>query len=225
MSTSKIEISDRELMRFYDGELDDERAEEVERWLDGEVDGDRHEAALDKLAGLDLAGELLIEAVDGDARADDVVDAVMARLDAVDEGGADEADEDEAPDEVELAPLKKAPLEKAAPPANDNAARIYMLAAAAAAAAAGLFIWGNQGQEIEPPPHAYVPPATMTAEPTARPMAPAPETTAMAVAEEEDDGVEIAAVDFGTHRGSVFYVGNASAGRSAVVWINDAGEP
>ena len=54
---------------------------------------------------------------------------------------------------------------------------------------------------------------------------PAPETTAAAGAEEEDDGVEIAAVDFGTHRGSVFYVGDASAGRTAVVWINDAGEP
>ena len=38
------------------------------------------------------------------------------------------------------------------------------------------------------------------------------------------EGVEIAAVDFGAHTGPVFYVsGGKSAGRSAVVWITDAG--
>lgn len=218
MTTSKTEISDRELMRFYDGDLDDERTEEIERWLD---EGALDDEALDKLAGLDLVGDLLAEAVDGDERADDVVDAVMAKLDAAGEDA--DAEDDEAANEdvdAELVPLKKLQT-----PANDNAPRIYMLAAVAAAAAAGLYIWGNQGQDVEPPPHAYVPPTTMTAEPTASPAAPAPPPTAVGLADDEDEGVEIAAVDFGTHRGSVFYVGDASAGRTAVVWINDAGEP
>jgi hypothetical protein len=62
-------------------------------------------------------------------------------------------------------------------------------------------------------------------EATARPRAPLAPAPTVAGVEEEEDGVEIAAVDFGTHRGSVFYVGDASAGRTAVVWINDAGEP
>ena len=74
MSTSKIEISDRELMRFYDGELDDERAEEVERWLDGEVDGDRHEAALDKL------GEAPFYVINGDVVWLDGVIPALRRL-------------------------------------------------------------------------------------------------------------------------------------------------
>ena len=139
MTTSKTtEISDRDLMRFYDGELDDERAEEIERWLEDEADDELVGAALDKLAGLELAGDLVIEAIDGDERADDVVDAVMARLDAAEDEEDESAENDEAPDEVELAPLKKAPLGEVAPPANDNAARIYMLAAAAAAAAASM---------------------------------------------------------------------------------------
>ena len=211
MSTSKTNIQDRELMRFFDGELDDERAEEIERWLE---EGELDDEVLDRLAGLELVGDLVAEMVDGDDRAEGVADAVMAQLEAA-------ADDTEATEEGgELVPLKKPDT-----PANDNAPRIYLLAAVAAAAAAGLFIWGNEGQDTEPPPHAYVPPATVTAAPTERPMTPEPSSTAVVAAEEEDGGVEIAAVDFGTHRGSVFYVGDASAGRTAVVWINDAGEP
>jgi len=234
MTTSKTEIHDRDLMRYYDGELDAEREAEIERWLDGADLDAMQQEGLDKLAGLALVGELLRESVDGDDRADGVVDAVMAQLDELDE--APEAGDEEDGEAAEEAALDDAALDggdrppKIEPPkegpANDNAARIYMLAAAAAAAAAGLFIWGSQGQDLEPPPHARsVPPVTATIEATARPAAPPAPPTAVAVEEEDEGGVEIAAVDFGAQRGSVFYVGDASVGRTAVVWINDAGEP
>lgn len=179
---------DLALMRFLDGELSPEEAADIERLLADD------ETARDKRAGLLLVGDILRDAVDGDTRADGIADAVMARL-----------DEAPSPDEV-------APKVASAKPANDNAKIIFVLATAAAAVAADLFVWGNSDPDhvaIAPPPE----PAIETASPT-----PTPAEAEFLDAKEEAAPVEVAAVDFGSQSGSVFYVSGENAA-TAVVWV------
>jgi hypothetical protein len=229
MTMRKAPFEDLELMRYHDDELDDEHVAALEEWLDEDDD------ARDKLAGMEIVGGLLREMAHEDRGVDDIVEAVMAGLDAGEtkagEIGAGEVDEEEASDKSpaeprpvpKLGPVPKlSPVPKQGAPANDNSSWIFMAAGLAAAAAAGLFFWGKQ--PVEEPLAGRTGPTAMATEaapaPTGRPTA--------AVASEEDapasEGVEIAAVDFGAHTGSVFYVsGGTKTGRSAVVWITDAG--
>jgi anti-sigma factor RsiW len=201
------DAGDWALMRHLDGELDPDRAKELDALLAGD------ETARDKAAGLALVAELLRERVDADARADGIVDAVMARL-------------DEAPsDESEAEPVKAAPSSGRVAtdrPANDNARIIFTLATAAAAVAAGLFFWGttepDDGVALAPPAE---PPAELAPLPTFAEEAPA---TAEVEAEEAPQPVEVAAVDFGSQSGSVFYVSGQNAA-TAVVWVTGGEEP
>lgn len=215
-------VSDEELMRYLDGELDEERRAEVAGQL-GES-----EQARAKLAGLELVGELLREQVAADDRAAGIADAVMAKLEA-----AAAEDESAGADVVEL-PVKQ-PRPEPSPslpqPANDNRWSIYGLAGAAAAVAAGLFLWsltGSDEMELAGPRRGPPPSALASADGTeamAEPRWPSPAP----VAEEESDdepsaAVEVAAVDFGSHSGSVFYVSTGpehAATTTAVVWVTD----
>jgi hypothetical protein len=197
-------ISDLELMAYHDGELDDARAREVEDFLaDDSLAADDARA---KLAGLALVGAMMREQIDGDARADAVADEVMAALD----GDID-------------AKLGKRPKLDGAPPANDNAGRLYMLAVAAAAVAAGLFVWGKTAPD-ETVALDRTGPTSIAIE--APPPAPSIDGERASASSDEDEalGVEIAAVDFGSQSGSVFYVPGGARGATAVVWVTDMGE-
>lgn len=217
-------ISDLELMRFLDGELDEPELAELEAMLatDDQASG--------KIAGLEQVGDFLRETVAADDRADGIADAIMAQIE--DEA---EAAEDEGGDVVELprAAMLDAVSEEQlgeGPPANDNSRLIYAVFGVAAAVAAGLFVWGSAGPSLDPVAMGNRP--AVTTEAAAAPE-PAPGEAAglppngAAVAEDEDEPVvEIAAVDFGAQSGSVFYVsaGKNAAGSTAVVWVTDLGE-
>lgn len=213
-------IADRELMRYFDDELDEGELAELEAALSS-ADGD--EVAADKLVGLGLVSDILREAVDGDDRADGIADSVMAALD----------ERSQAPSEpvplVDPVPLQPAPTTAA--PANDNARTLWTLATAAAAVAAGLFVWGNTG--IDPEPHATR--SRTAVEAPVEMVAPAPETIgevaegagagATDATQEDEDAVEIAQLDFGAHSGSIFKVDNKNTGvHTAVVWVTDLGD-
>jgi hypothetical protein len=232
MSTERQAVSrpsDEELMCFLDGELDEARTGEIAAALarDAELRA--------KLAGLELGGELLREQVDGDARADGISDAVMATLATL---------EAEAQSDAEAKVVHARFGEKRAKrrlgsfirsePANDNPRSVLLMAALAAAVAVGLFVWSRAGLRDLPvshggPDHRVAVPATALAwEPgasAAEPkwLSPAPSEPTVK-AEEPAAAVEVAAVDFGSHTGTVFYVSTGSTEAStttAVVWVTD----
>ena len=226
--------NDLELMRFYDGELDDAARERVEAEL-----GEMGEAR-DKLATMAMVGDLLREQVNEDERADAILDGVMAGLEQVDaageEVGAELIELDDHRPQPGLEPSSELRSAAASKPANDNARSIFAMAAVAAAVAVGLFFWGSSSPEQEVADTARGGPTSLLPETAATQAAPA---AAAAVAEAEDDeaeddeaeddeesgGVEIASVDFGSQSGSVFYVSSdPSAGATAVVWVTDTGD-
>ncbi|NUP06430.1 MAG: hypothetical protein HOW73_10265 [Polyangiaceae bacterium] len=120
------------------------------------------------------------------------------------------------------------------PAANENGRLILGLAAAAAAAAAALFIWGRSAPDVQPTAMTGAPSAP--AEIVAGDPAPTAESDAVAstqaqpqeplkIASNEEDAprsVEVAAVDFGSRPGLVYYVsGSDQAMSTTVVWVRD----
>jgi negative regulator of sigma E activity len=219
--------TDLELMQYADGELDEERSRAVARHLEEDAQ------ARAKLKGLDLTGELVRHLSEQRAEGADFADAVMARIEAGDVPEDDDVpdaapepndlDAVEEPEPEAREPRRSARVGPVAAPANDNARRIFGLAAIAAAVAAGLFLWGR----TEPPVAERDASTTPTVVVPIETAEPAPETTATAVAKLEpimqDPGVEVASVEFGSANGAVFYVpsDDASEPPTTVVWVTD----
>lgn len=117
--------------------------------------------------------------------------------------------------------------EGVASPANDNNRLIYGVSAIAAAAAVALWVWGRN-----PPP-----PEASGREPVAREIpsmvAPSPSVAAKANpdsegataaegAAQDEPSVKVAAVDFGTKTGMIYYVPKDTSGSTTtVVWLAD----
>ncbi len=228
-------ISDRELMRYLDGELDEPDLTELEARLATD------EQASGKLAGLEQVGDFLRETVSADDRADCIADAIMAQIEAeaADGAEADSAGADSAGDgDAKVVELPRAPALETltdrqvadGPPANDNSRLIYAVFGAAAAAAAALFVWGNAvptSDTVAMASRPAVATEVAAAAEAAPGLPPSGKVDTEAAAEDEDEPVvEIAAVDFGAQSGSVFYVsaGKHTAGSTAVVWVTDLGE-
>jgi len=190
-------------MQLADGELDVAREDELTKELSDD--------ARDKLAALALTGELIAEEAHEDTRADGLAELIMAKI-----------ERDELP-ELEARDLPKFKMSvPSGAPANDNARRIFVLAAMAAAVAAGLMVWGraDPGTEV----------ATQRREPTPMAASPSPSPSQVAALEPVVDdsvpvgepGVEVAAVDFGESSGAVFYIDGApNEPRTTVVWVTD----
>lgn len=156
------EVTDLDLMLYFDGELPDERRREVEHFLaqtnalapDESAEGPRVYDARRKLAGLALAGDLVRESMG------DLVREASRETRARDQGANGHPDASLDPGRTDLTaaimarldeplaadggPGKAVPTKAPTPPkpANDNARRIWGLAVVAAAAAAGLLFWG-----------------------------------------------------------------------------------
>lgn len=210
--------TDLELMLYLDGELEEPRATEIARFLgdapeEAEESGDPGEpaelvGARAKLVAMDAVGEVVRRRAEAVGQDFSVADAVMAHVAELDRAGAASA--------PKALPIKK-------PAANDNAVsrRIFALAAVAVAAAAAMMVWSRAEA---PGPVAERPVAPIEA-----PVAPieAPELANPAEGDEpseEDMGVVVAAVDFGAHSGSIFYVpgGPSLPGETTtVVWVAD----
>jgi anti-sigma factor RsiW len=186
-------------MAYADGELDEARRAEVEAFVAATP------AARAKLAAMGVVGDVVRD--EADRPSIDLADAIFARIDA------------------EPAPApKKLPRVVVGPPsppsrrsANDNAFRIFSLAAAAVAVAAGVMIWARTDPSA---PVAGLGGATGAAS-AALTAAPPPHTAAPYEAESEV-GASVAAVDFGSNTGSIFYVPTGVA-MTTVVWVAETG--
>lgn len=221
--------SDLELMLYADGELDGERVAAVEAFLAREAGSRRKVSALGLVSGL-----VREQALASASPADGIADALMAQI-AMETGTNGVLHATSAPLRAVALPAQVAQVAPVAPvasraakPANDNSRSIFVLAAAALAAAAALMIWARGSLQ---PEVASNPPTAQTT--PARPIIvapPAPVKAAEPAADDDEHGVEVAAVDFGARIGSIFYVPTGSAASNAtttVVWLNDeaAGGP
>jgi anti-sigma factor RsiW len=198
--------TDLELMLYADGELEGEQLAVVEAYVA------RDPSARRKLLAMGIVSDVVRSRAHDVAAplASGIADAVMAAIEA------EAAPRAPAPKAVDAPPAR--PPAKVVPlrrrPANDG--RLWALAGVAAAAAAALLVWsrgptGGPGVAKGPGPALTAPhedPARI--EPASR-------------ADENDHGVEVAAVDFGARTGSVFYVpsGTASSSTTTVVWLSD----
>jgi len=219
--------SDLELMMYADGELEGERLREVRQALH------RDSSLRSKLAALSLTSSIVRESSESAASSVDFADAIMAKIAASPEAVLDPRDAAPEPRKVaEVTPLARPELSKSLPktaakagPSNDNARGIFALAAVAVAAAAGLMIWGRMDTDVPRPqsaPVAMV--ATPEAAPTPTPAPPVADTPTNAAENEGEVGVEVAAVDFGSRIGTIFYVPTEAATSNhttTVVWLAD----
>ncbi len=217
-ANGKSKPSDMELMLYVDGELDDARYDEISAYLEHSEDARR------KVDALRMASDIMRDHSEQSVPEIDIASAVMAKIESGDIGASEAKDAKV----IELRPAK--PLQqsglKPEGGANDNARGIFALAAIAVAAAAAMMIWGRI--DATPPQSAQVnkPAVVHTQEAIAPPpesAAPAAEAEAANGENEAEHGVEVAAVDFGTHVGSIFYVpaGTVSGGTTTVVWVED----
>jgi hypothetical protein len=223
-------VSDLDLMLYLDGELSDDRHEEVRRTIT------RDKVLRGKLDALELSSTILRERVSDAAINIDLTDAVMAQIAShKSDVSLDERDNAPVAREVQAIVAPIAPtvsldkLGSRTKPSNDNARGIFALAAFAVAAAAGLMIWGRMAPapSTEPTPHVAVvatPEVPNGAAPTEE-IEPAKGADAVADStQDEEVGVEVAAVDFGSRVGTIFYVPTEAATSkhtTTVVWLTD----
>jgi anti-sigma factor RsiW len=215
-----------ELMLYVDGELDEARRAEIEAHLAQSESGRR------KVAALRIGSGMVREHSLASAKDFDIASAVMAKIDAIAvDLPAENLPAKSPPAKKESAGADVIALRDRRPAAadrskaaNDNSRGIFTLAAIAVAAAAGLMIWGQMGAG----PGRSADSAPVTAQeapaipaPAEKPVAPP--TEAASAESEEEHGVEVAAVDFGAHMGTIFYVPtDAVAGATTtVVWVDD----
>ncbi len=217
-------VSDLDLMLYLDGELEAERHEEVHQAISSS------KVLRSKLAALDLSSNIVMEQALGAAANIDFADVVMARIATNEEVTLDARDLPPGSKIVaaDIAAVRLDKLDKKSSPSNDNARGIFALAAFAVAAAAGLMIWGRVAPSISTTSiapmamttTAEIAPVVAMAEPAAEPIA---DTVAAAGEEQEAMGVEVAAVDFGSKVGTIFYVPTEEASKhtTTVVWLTD----
>lgn len=216
--------TDHELMLFADGELDEARSAEIEAFML------RDAPMRAKLSSLHFVGALVREQTSSfDASpADGIADALMAQIAAEDATGKSAkmgADVIRFPVEGRAAnDTQRASPAQPRKRANDSARTIYLLAAAAVAAAAGMVLWSqaDSALPVARPIAALIEAAPQAVLDTAKPVLDAPTPDA-----DVEAGVEVAAVDFGSRTGAIFYVpgeGVASRATTTVVWVNDPGE-
>jgi hypothetical protein len=217
--------TDLELMLYADGELKGERLREVKLAIEKDA------ALRSKLTALQLTAQIVRD--DALAAEVDLTDAIMARIastadmaerDPRDAAPRPKAEEERPP--AKVAPLLQPGVGKVAAKgraSNDNARGIFALTAVAVAAAAAMMIWGRMDSAPTLPQNAHVPVALNPQE--TAPVQPAPHPPAAAPAQESETmGVEVAAVDFGSRVGTIFYVPTEAAPSNhttTVVWLAD----
>jgi hypothetical protein len=204
-------------MMCFDGELDDARCRDVLALASTDT-GRRS-----KLAALRIVSDVLRDQANA-GPGGDIADLVMARIAREDHEPPSSTGSPESgtgsPESGE--PSGRVPVHS--PAANDNARGIFALAAIAVAAAAGMMLWGRMDPEVTPPdgppPIAAVAPPS---EPAVVEVAPPVQEEASPDGEDEH-GVEVAAVDFGTRTGTIFYIpadAASSKHTTTVVWLAD----
>lgn len=188
-----------DLMLYADGELEPERAAQVEAYLEQDV------YARDVVATFFEMGDRVREAADErarDAGADDIAKLVMAQIEG-----------------------RRGPANVVALPAKRSAEREkpasvwpVALGGLAAAAAVALVVWRFAGLDLTEPAVTHSPVAsTVSAESPELVVASAPTP---APDYDPEPGVSVDAVDFGARTGTIFYV-PGDTGTTTVVWLTD----
>lgn len=209
---------DMRLMLYADGELDAAGREEIEALLKKNADARR------KLRGLRITSSVVRERALATDLGGDIASSVMAAIDAGIEAKPAQAQGGAKP--ITLLDARGAGSGRERP-ANDNSRGIFVLTAIAVAAAAVMMVWGRMG--AEPPQKAASSAPIMTQAALVEPpqKASAEEVAAAPPSPQDVDsehGVEVAAVDFGAHMGTIFYVPAGTAVSNAtttVVWVDD----
>ncbi len=241
--------TDLELMMYFDGELPEPRRSEVRAFIES---GRGSDQARNKLAGLGLVSEIMRSEAKGREPSEErasraIAEGVMAAIarERAAEKRALPVEETPKPAPATTKVRTLEPPVKSTAAANDNGKLIFGLAAAAAAAAAALFIWGRTPvteappsaaatqAEVQPggdpdPREASAEPqretaSTARAEATAAPTAE-PSNAAQQASNDEDAprSVEVAAVNFGSRSGAIYYVsGDDKPTSTTVVWVRD----
>lgn len=209
--------SDMELMLYADGELDEARKRDVETFLASD------ETARDKVATLDLAASLLRDGSAASSPSGSVADLVMAKVAA-----QGDAQSSAGAKVIPLRPRKPA-VEAEAPKSGmfgRSSRAVYYFATAALAAAAAMTLWARVDPEMPAlPPTAAIGELPRPAAQAEKPSAPA--LQAPSPEGDLDVGVEVAAVDFGSRTGTIFYLpgeGSGQVSTTTVVWVNDVGD-
>lgn len=213
--------TDMELMLYVDGELDDAQCAEIEAHLKQSESGRR------KIAALRIGAGMVQEHALAQAGDFDIASAVMEKIAA--DPPAKAPAKSEGAEVIDIGARRPAVPGQVdrSKAANDNSRNIFTLAAIAVAAAAALMIWGKM--DADPSRSAANAPLTAQEAPVmpAPPAPPdppaAPPSEAVSEESESEHGVEVAAVDFGAHMGTIFYVPtDAAAGATTtVVWVDD----
>jgi hypothetical protein len=193
--------TDLELMLYADGELAGHRLAAVEAWLAASL------PARTKLTSLRAATSLVRERALDSTQADGIADSVMSLIAS-------------QPGESAVSP-KRVLVERRQAHDASRGRGVYLIAAGVLAAAAAVLLWVR-------------PPVTTGGNLVAQHPRAAPETAATSAPAADmlegdvEHGVEVAAVDFGTRMGAVFYVpsGTSASSTTTVVWLSDdsAGE-
>lgn len=243
--------TDLELMMYFDGELPEPRRSEVRAFVESGAGREKAQNKLAGLGLVsDIVRSEAKAREPADDRASraiaDGVMAVIARERAAEKRVEKQPEEKKPPVAApKLRGIDPPGKSTAAAAANDNGKVIFALAAAAAAAAAALFIWGRTPVAEAPPSatatQAEVQPggdpdprgpdgdlqrdasSTARAEATTAPTNE-PSKDAQQASNDEDAprSVEVAAVNFGSRSGAIYYVsGDDKPTSTTVVWVRD----
>jgi anti-sigma factor RsiW len=193
--------NDERLMRYFDGEMDEAEAREIEAWLEGSERGRLVVKSFERVGSA-------VRAIGEDAGGDGIADAVMARL------------------EQERAAGYAAPVNVASRAARPARRRLGAVAPAvgltlAAAAAIVLFLRARTPSDVRAP-HEVVAAASE------RPFPAAPTASEGALASADlASGAAIESIDFGAFAGTIFMVPSDPADESEtpVVWLMDDPTP
>jgi anti-sigma factor RsiW len=180
-------------MMFADGELDAERAAEVEAYLERSSEARAVVATFAEI-GAQVRG--YADDIARNAGADGIADNVMARI-------------ERGPDNV-------VPLRKPVEPAKPSVAALAFGGLAAAAAVA-LLVWRVAGVGVVP---VDTPRVAETAAPP-RPELVVASATAPAPDYDPEPTVSVDAIDFGARTGTIFYVPTDTGTTTTVVWLSD----
>lgn len=223
--------TDLELMMYFDGELPEPRRSEVAAFVAADTKGRA------KVTGLQIAAGILRAQAEGLTEADQIADRVMARARAENGHHAKVIPFPVQTAQPNVASMVHFPPQ-ATRPANDNRRRMFTIGAIAMAAAAGIAVWtqvGSFGGSSPNGPTAQMgagsegksAPALVTEIARSPSATPSMEVESAVVdrPEEEEHGVEVAAVDFGNRTGSIFYVPTGAVAAhqttTTVVWVSD----
>lgn len=227
---SEARPSDLELMMYFDDELEEPRKSAVSAFIAAD------HGAQNKLAALRITSGVVRRYASNIEPSLNIADLVMKAVEA--ETSTKAAIFPSAAQRSNVIPISAAKnassASKAAAarrPANDNVRRIFGVAALAVAAAAALAIWGRQTAGPGNHSSGLQVAVTIPVTPLQPGIAPTADDKVIDSAAQEADaehGVEVAAVNFGAHMGSIFYVpsGSIEANHTTtVVWLaDDAGE-